>query len=72
MMPLVTVVRGVVDVPDQNFLAEQRVLAQLGPGHSARTGAHLRRYHVGETLELAPGEAHRLMRLGVVKLVGST
>jgi hypothetical protein len=71
MTPVVAVVvaRGVVDIPDPAAVGEQRRLAALNPGFSARTFAHVRRYRVGETITLPAGETARLVELGVVTLV---
>jgi hypothetical protein len=60
---------GCVDVPDLNMLGEQRRLAALSPGFSARNGAHIRRYWVHEMVMLSEADAERLVAAGVVAIV---
>ena len=65
----VLVIRGSIDIPDPAAVGEQRRLAALSPGFSARTWQYTRRYKVGETIVLPPAEAKRLGQLGIVEFV---
>ena len=71
-MQKVLILRGVVDVPDVAFLAEQTRLNALSAGFGARTGAHLRRYRQGDTTMLPTGDAEQLQKLGIVRLCDDT
>jgi hypothetical protein len=74
-MTVVTVVRGTVDIPDSNFLAEQRRLNLLSNGHAARTGQHIRRCWPGDTIttdEISAAELARLVALGALRPVKPT
>jgi hypothetical protein len=61
---------GVIDVPDPSAFGEQRRLARIdaAAGHSYW---HMRRYGVGEVVDLPDGEAKRLAAAGIVSLVSS-
>ena len=63
------VVRGVIDVPDNAALVEQRRLNPYLFGARTFVHEHSRRYREGEKLELSEGEALRLARCGVVEIL---
>ena len=56
----VLVIRGSIDIPDPAAVGEQRRLAALSPGFSARTWQYTRRYKVGETIVLPPARSEAL------------
>jgi hypothetical protein len=70
-MKIVQVVRGCIDIPDPAGIAAQRETERLSYGHGigGRTLKFLRRYQVGERLELPAHEAQRLAGLGCVRIL---
>ena len=69
-MSVVTVVVGVVHVPDRRSLGAQRRLDFLSNGHAARTGQHLRAYWPGDTItadDVSAAELARLVALGICR-----
>ena len=66
-MSVVTVVVGVVHVPDRRSLGAQRRF-DFSNGHAARTGQHLRAYWPGDTItadDVSAAELARLVALGI-------
>jgi hypothetical protein len=69
-MTKVVVRVGVIDVPDVASIGEQRRLARIDAA-AAHSFWHIRRYRIGEVVDLADSEARRLAAAGIVALVSS-
>ena len=69
-MPVaVRIIRGVIDIPDQRALVEQRRLNPYLFGARTFAHGHAKRYRVGDRIELPEGEAQRLAACGTVEIV---